>query len=618
MCFSAFAGCSLVERNNEKYLNATVATIEYDSGAKEKISKRELLTAYNSYGYNYVSNGATAQEAVEKTIDSIVDRKLTVKAVKDYYAKNGGEELTAAEKTYLWDQTYSSMYSNLKSYFDDINSTPATEDEEEAEEASKSVFVQFKRSVYFDYVQVGTDDKGTADEADDEPIMKLVIMKDSIADSIRRDYKSRVVGTDVVDFELEKDGAYPFKESLYNKLMSTSEGSSEGAKIWQNAINNYIADVKENYEHEKFNSNKDAFMFEIERVYKILKENYYVEKYSDIYNGQESNFTSNITVEEILNNYSKSVRDSYQDYELEGKDFNADVLSKISSVNYIKEDSNFFYLSYIKFEIDTQLLETYKKQLERKEIVQAQYDLLVEGVYNNAHAKIRNAETGELTGQTMKASDLKAKIDGELEKEYWTVEKLSADAQEKLNAAELGMTDEQYVNYLNEKIAIEKAEILRPYLYLYNADETYKGVDYNAVFGADNSGNILAGDTFAEKEDVLLAIKNLYKAGSAKIGESSQLVNVEDDGVYLFFYVGDVENVFPVADENFDISRNPEAIRTLADTRLNIFSNKTIFDKLYAEATKNTYSVFETLNMHRLRNETKKIEIVENQIKDLY
>ncbi len=618
MCVSAFAGCSLVERNNEKYLNATVATIDYGSGEVEKISKRELLTAYNSYGYNYVNNGSTAQEAIDLTIDSIIDRKLTVKAVKDYYKENGGEELTASEKTYLWDRTYSSMYSNLKTYFDEINQTPSTEEEEEQESASSSIFVQFESSVYFDYEQVGIDDKGTADTADDEQILKLVIMKDSIADSVRRDYVSRKVGNDVVDFEFEKDGAYPFKESLYNKLMSTSEGSSEGAKVWQNAINNYISDVKENYNYQDFKTNKDAFMFEIERVYDIIKENYYVEKYADIYNGQKSNFKSNITVDELLKNYSQSVRASYQDYVLEGGDFESDILSNRSSVNYIKEGSNYFYLSYIKFEIDTAAIEELDKKLSSKKITQAQYDEAVEAIYNNAYATIRDAETGETTSQTITASTLKSKIDGELDKEYWTIENLNDDAAEKANAVELGMTDEQYVEYLNQAIAYEKAEILRPYLYLYNADDTYKGAEYNAVFGADANGNILAGKTFAENEDVLLAIKELYQGGEVKVGASSKLVSVKGEGVYLFFYAGEVENVFPVVDENFDISRNPEAIRTLSETRLNIFSNKTVFDKLYSEATKDTYSVFETLNMNKLRSSTEKIEIIENELKDLY
>ncbi len=605
MGISALAGCSLFERDNEKYLNATVATIDYGSGNVEKITKRELLTAYNSYGYYYVQNGSTAEDAIYTTIDTIIDRKLTVKAVKDYYANNGGEELNANEKTYLWDQTYSSMYDNLKTYFDEINSTPAVGEESTEDTTTSSIYTPYESTVYLAY--------------EDE---KLVIMKDSVSSSIRNNYESRKVGNDVVDFELEKDGAYPFKESLYNKLMSTTESGTAGAKVWLNAVNKYVSDIKENYDYEDFDSNKDAFMFEIDRVYNILKENYYVEKYADIYNGQESSLKSNITVDELLKAYSKNVREGYTKYVLENSEFDSDILSDASTVDYIKDGSNYFYLSYIKFEINTDILETYKTQYENGTLVGSEYESKVAEVYANAYATIRDSKTGEETAETISATSLLAKIKGELAKEYWTVERLNNGSAESLaekqNAAEFGLTDEQYVAQLNQAIAIEKAEVFRTYLYLYNADDTYKGAEYNAVFGADTTGKILAGSTFSEKEDVLEAIKSLYDGGNAKVGDVSELVTVEDDAVYLFFYAGEVENVFSGIDEDFDISRNPEAIKILASTRINIFSEKTIFDQLYSEATKDKYSVFETLNMNYLRSLTQNIEIIENQVKDLY
>lgn len=621
LCVSVFAGCSLVERNNEKYLNATVATIEYDSGKVEKITKQELLTAYNSYGYYYVQNGSTMQEAVDMTIDSIVDRKLTVKAVEDYYKNSSEEELTASEKTYLWDQTYSSMYKNLKTYFDKINDTPALSEEEEDESANASVYVPFESSVYLAYEDV-VDDNGTADTADDETISKLVIMKDSISSSVRQSYEARSLNGKTVDFEYEEDGKYPFKEALYNKIKSTSEGNTEGAKTWKSAIDNYIEDVEENYDYKKFNSSKDVLLFEIERIYDILKENYYVEKYSDIYNGQQYNFKSNITVDDLLSAYSKSVSQSFTKYMREGGAFETDILSDISKIDYIKDGSNYFYLSYIKFDIDTAELTKLETEYNQKKFDGAQYKAKVDAVYNNAYATIRDSKTGETTVNTVLAKTLADKISGELDKEYWTVERLNNSSAEsvaeKANAVELGLTDEMYVEKLNKQIAYEKAEVLRPYLYLYNADDTYKGAEYNAVFGADNAGKILAGEKFAENQDVLNAIKSLYNGGDVKVGDMSELVRVENDGVYLFFYAGAVENVFSDIDENFDITRSPEAIKKLAETRINIFSEKTIFDQLYSEATKDYYSVFETLNMNKLRGMTKNIEIIENELKDLY
>lgn len=617
MCVSVFAGCSLVERDSERYLNATVATIEYESGQSEDISKRELLTAYNSYGYYYVQNGSTVEEAVKQTIEALVERKLTIKAVKDYYKNSNQEELNASEKTYLWDKTYSSMFDNLKSYFEEIVDVPANSEEDEQESANVSVFEQYQRSVSLEYKDI-VDEKGNVVQEN-----KLVIVKNSISESVRNNYQARKVANDYVDFELEKSGSQPFKELLYNKLMTVKDGDVESSRSWTGAVNNYISDIKENYEHENFASNKDAFMFEIERVYNIVKENYYVEKYASIYNGQQNSFISNVSVDEILKTYSSNVRADYTKYEIEEGDFSSDILSDVSSVDYVKNGETYFYLSYIKFEIDTARISELETLKANGTITASYYDDEIEKVYQNAFAQIRDSKTGETTGQTVSAINLANQISAKLDKEFWTVERLNNNSAESLaekqNASDLNMSDEEYVNHLNEMISQEKANLFRDYFYLYNADDTYKGKDFNAVFGVDktNSNAIVAGETFKEKTEVLSKLKTFYNGGDIKVGQISDLIRAED-AVYLFFYAGEVENVFTVTDENFDISRQEDAIKTLATTKLNCFSDKTIFDKLYDSATNDTYSVFETLNMNYLRSKAKKIEIIENEIKDLY
>ena len=93
ICLSVLSGCSLVTRNDKAYYEASVASISYVDGTSEKISKRELLTAYNSYGYNYYQNyGYTLKKAIETTLNSVVENKLTMKAVEKYY-EDKGEEL---------------------------------------------------------------------------------------------------------------------------------------------------------------------------------------------------------------------------------------------------------------------------------------------------------------------------------------------------------------------------------------------------------------------------------------------------------------------------------------------------------------------------------------------
>ena len=52
LCMSLFAGCSLVEPNYKDYYNQAVAVIEdKETGEKIEISKKDLISAYQSYGY---------------------------------------------------------------------------------------------------------------------------------------------------------------------------------------------------------------------------------------------------------------------------------------------------------------------------------------------------------------------------------------------------------------------------------------------------------------------------------------------------------------------------------------------------------------------------------------
>ena len=79
-CTFAFTGCSLVQRNTERYLNRTVATA---NGII--VSKQDLIQAYNSYGYQYTQYyGYSTSKAIKTTIDKIIDRKILLEKAKEW------------------------------------------------------------------------------------------------------------------------------------------------------------------------------------------------------------------------------------------------------------------------------------------------------------------------------------------------------------------------------------------------------------------------------------------------------------------------------------------------------------------------------------------------------
>ena len=604
MCLSVFTGCSLVTRNDKNYFEAVVATITYTDGEKENITKRDLISAYNSYGYNYVDNyGYTMEQAVNQTLETIIDNRLTIKAVENYYEENPseGEMLNGNETTYLWDTTYSSLYSNLKEYLNEVLENSSDDSTDDAEsDTNASVYTPYDKTAYLDVDANG----------------KYVIRKTTPATTIRATYQGRQNASGVYcDYDYkDAEGNYPFKEAMYGKLYSLIDSSnSTSAKNWRSAFNKYLADIKENYGYKDFKTDKEWFLFEMDRVYNILRDNYIVEKYEVIFNTQSHQDAdiSNITVKDVLSYYSAKVRADYATYKIGGdtETYASTMLSDVGSVDYILEGSgasNYFYVGYIKLEMtDDQKAEysALKTALESQSIGYNEYEEAMNNLYSRISATVRDAETGEKTTETISAQNL--------------LNKINEDVANYQYISDSTMTETELANY-NKQISYNKADAFRKYLYLYNDDDALKGAEYNAVFGVDSSNKVLANDTFSSNDDVKEAILKLYDNGNAQVGDTTDFVRAED-GLYMFFYAGEIKNLFSGITADFDASTNLDNIKLLTSTRLNIFSDKTVFDKIYESLTKDNFSVFQNMNMNYLRTYmTTKIESITNNIKDLY
>ena len=592
MCMSVFTGCNIIERNQKGYYEAVVATISYQDGGKEEITKRELITAYYSYGTNYVENyGYTQEQAIIETLDTIVERKLTIKDVVNYC---GGEDklFNSREKSYVYDKTFEALYSNFKGYYEDVVKFKAGT-EESATSANASVYKRFKSSVTL-----------TSD---------YVIKNNIPATTIAATYSDKGVDYEYVN----SDKKQIYKDQMMNELLAgLQSGNGNSAKDWRSAYNAYISEIKENYSYMKFEKDEEWFAFEMDRVYNIIKENYIVEKYTTIHNQQKQQDVaiSNVTVDSVLKSYSTKVRADYAKYAYatDLSSYESSMLSDIANMDYIMSGENvgeYFYVAPIKINLsETQKndLTSWDEQLAAGTLDPVEYDELVKDLFDgdNVLATVRSSVTGEAEG-TISAEKL-------LEEVKFVVDGIKY---EDVDAAE----DKVAAVEFNKAQAINKAEAFRKYLYLYNDDDTLKGADYNTVFGIKD-GKVLANSTFSGKEDAEKAILELYDNGDAKIGDVSELVRV-DDALYIFFYAGKVQNLFQGIDMNFDASKRTENIKLLADTRINIFSEKTLFDKIYEELVADRFSTFENLNMEHLRSSLVKkngIVYIENNLKDLY
>ena len=621
MCASVLAGCNLFGRDLETYYNTVVAQInyEYSIGAEnfsyvEDITKRDLINAYNSYGYSYTQNGYSQEDAVEMTLDSLINRSLMITEVERYYKEAGEELLNDAEKTYLWEETYEAIYDNFRTYYNEIL---GIEDDTTSgdEETSGTIYEAYDKQATLYTKQDGS----------------LGIKKVDIVTNIRDSkHVLKNEGGVVYDVEYQDDeGNYIFKDLIYDNILAYTKKGNTGSTNFRSALNEYMSVVRENYSYLDLDDEKTCFMFELDRIYDILKDNYMVEKYEQIYNrlASSGSTVTNVKVADVVKYYENNVVADYEKYKSDAETFETDILSSSTSPNYINSsEAKYFNVAVIKIAFEEGKKEALDTKLTNGMDINEYYSELLK-LYSSANVEIKDASTGEATGKTIRAENLLSQIkdallntrdyldydtvinDTEKVNEILDMSGVSQSASEEIKEE----TVRNYVERYNTEIAHEKAEAFLNYYYYYNDDTTYLNQDKLSVFGISNSGEVLYNETYSSAnvsdesmEDYEMynefqeAIKALYNDGNAKVGDISNVVR-GSDGVYILFYAGDVNNLFSGITEDFSLTQKD--VLKLANTTLNVFTDKTIFDQIYESLyVDSAYGEYEENSINRLKN----------------
>ena len=621
MCASVLAGCNLFGRDLETYYNTVVAQInyEYSIGAEnfsyvEDITKRDLINAYNSYGYNYTQNGYSQEDAVEMTLDTLINRSLMITEVERYYKEAGQELLNDAEKTYLWEETYEAIYDNFRTYYNEIL---GIEDDATSgdEETSGTIYEAYDKQATLYTKQDGS----------------LGIKKVDIVTNIRDSkHVLKNEGGVVYDVEYQDDeGNYIFKDLIYDNILAYTKKGNTGSTNFRSALNEYMSVVRENYSYLDLDDEKTCFIFELDRIYDILKDNYMVEKYEQIYNrlASSGSTVTNVKVADVVKYYENNVVADYEKYKSDAGTFETDILSSSTSPNYINSsEAKYFNVAVIKIAFEEGKKEALDTKLTNGMDINEYYSELLK-LYSSANVEIKDASTGEATGKTIGAENLLSQIEDALlnTRDYLDYDTVINDT-EKVNeildmsgvsqSASEEIKEETVRNYVeryNTEIAHEKAEAFLNYYYYYNDDTTYLNQDKLSVFGISNSGEVLYNETYSSAnvsdesmEDYEMynefqeAIKALYNDGNAKVGDISNVVR-GSDGVYILFYAGDVNNLFSGITEDFSLTQKD--VLKLANTTLNVFTDKTIFDQIYESLyVDSAYGEYEENSINRLKN----------------
>ncbi len=541
-CMSIFAGCSLVTKDMAKYLATTVVEIklkEPQGNANDtiKIEKRDLISAYNTYGYYYQQYGYSQEEALNMTVDLLISRRITIAKAEEFYP-----ELSVKEKTYLWSETYDALNENFNSYLDKvlgITDSGSSNDEDEVK------FDGYEKNALLKEVEG-----------------KLVIDKTKSA-SKKIDEFSYTIAR---DFDNETD-----RELIYSSFVKFV--SEQRDKNYTEAFNDYFKALLKNEEGQKLSEDKiSVFAREIKRLYKVVYENYMIEKYQEYYTTDESN-ESYISAKQIVDLYSSKVRASYTKYEIEGAEtYDTDMTKGANSIYYYKDEgTKFFKVAHILFKFNDEQNARYKQ-------IESEYK---SGKYTK---EVRDAELDKLYASIVPIAREK-NADGIYE--------------EKENKASYEKSTKELRDYIANEVAKEqgkfnKADRFNELIYQYNEDPGMMNPSDIYTIGVDSEGNAVSSFVPEFNEAGI----ELYNKGNGQVGDISGLVRTEN-GLHVLFYAGEIENLYDGINEKFSLS--DEAVVKLYNERPNILLNKTYFDSLYDELVTDNYAIFENLQMNEIK-----------------
>ena len=556
MCTTVLAGCNLVSRDMTKYYNTEVARIESKENPNEYISinKRDLITAYNSYGYYYESYyGQSREQALRTTIDLLVNRKLTISMAEELYG-----DLSEAEKTYLWTETVNSLRENFNSYVDEVRGTSSSTGDETSED--QITFEGYSPNAHLE---------------------EHVVVKDSVP--------SRIIDSFKYDTPRDFENNKADKDKIYLDLVNYING--EKSEIYSKAFNEYYRDLIRNEEGQNLSETRpEVFGREIERIYKVVYENYMISKYQEYYTSYK--YTSNITAKQIVDVYSSRVHSSYVEYEVEDSDsYDSDMQSGARDIYYYKTDADstkFFNVAHILFKFTDEQQAEYKNIVANKEngrySTEEAYNAALEELYLKVKPIVREADAN---GVYNEVSDRKTYEESAQSLRDYIAGRVSA-----------GTTD------------YEKADIFNEYIYKYNEDPGMFNAEYCYTIGVDANGEAVSNYV----ENFTDAAIALYNNGNGQVGDMSQLVYTEN-GIHVLFYAGEVTNLFDI-NYSSSFQLEEEAIGVLANTRVNILVNETYFDMIYDELVTDNYAVFENLQMNEIK-QNYTVNIYPNSYSDL-
>lgn len=347
---SLFAGCNLVQVNNAVYYEEVVAEIVYDDNTKQ-FTFDDLLNAYNSYGYQYVQNGSTTEEAIKSTVDTMIDRYILLEELKKQITLSE-DDLNALRR-----DTYEQINSTLQEQEDTIREEwdMVPEEGEDTEEDTELL-----RDAYEAY----------------EPTLQL-----------ENGMLTRVIEPET---NVDLTPAGEFEQIVTDEAVSAE------------AMKRYMEELRASAEAEGLEglTNQELLDKEIDRIYEVLVENAYLEQYQEEYINELP-----VSTQEVVDRYKELYLSDYYTYSANVDAYHTAMRSDASSVYYHPVANKYLSVTHIliKFsEEQNQEIAELNSLLEANSITQEVYDYRLELIKNQTVVTY-NEENGDVATKSAEA-----------------------------------------------------------------------------------------------------------------------------------------------------------------------------------------------------------------------
>ncbi len=351
---SVLAGCNLVQVNDTKYYTQIVAEVEYDDRVLS-FTMKDLLTAYNSYGYQSVQQGSsTVKDAINNTINSMINRAVLVEELKKTLP------LTNAEKMQVRREVYANINESIAEIETQIrtkaNSLPINDETTTGDEFEplRTAPEEFKPAVILN---------------DDNVLVKVNYDEEELEEVSDEDY--------IVE---------PFVQERNDSVA-------------QEAYKRYISQLKRIAESEGLTgkSNQQLFDMEVERIYKVFESNKYITKFQNQYLSNENIIS--ITADDVLQRYKDLVQRDYALYSTNISAYHAAMRRDATSIYYHPVLNQYIQITHILVKLTPEQnfeVASLKAQIG-KSITQEEFDDYMETYVSNVSINYNewNQETKE-------------------------------------------------------------------------------------------------------------------------------------------------------------------------------------------------------------------------------